>query len=113
MAEYVELNIDKGSTFSTTIYITDDDTNLPQNLIGTIVTSGLKRSLVSSNVDAYFTCITDPANTAGMISISMTAANTANLKVGSYFFDVVTTNDLGDKSRLIEGVVFVSPSITG
>jgi hypothetical protein len=70
MAEYVELNIDKGSTFSTTIYITDDDTNLPQNLIGTIVTSGLKRSLVSSNVDAILP-ILKLAHTFSMLLLLM------------------------------------------
>lgn len=113
MSEYVELFIDKGSDFSTSIDITDDSTNEPQDLIGYTVISGIKRSLVAANVYAYFTCATDPANSAGMISISMTAANTANLKVGTYFFDVLTISDIGERSRLIEGVVHVTPSISG
>ena len=56
MAEYVELYIDQGSDFSTTITINDDNTNLPQNLTGYIVTSSLRRSLISANASSNLTC---------------------------------------------------------
>lgn len=113
MSEYVELYIDKGTDFSTTIDITDDNTNLPQDLAGVTIRSSLKRSLVSPNVYASFVCTTDVANLNGTIQISMNAANTAALKVGTYFFDVITIDTGNTHSRLIEGVVHVTPSITG
>jgi ABC-type branched-subunit amino acid transport system substrate-binding protein len=110
MAEYVELYIDQGADFSTTIAINDDNTNTPQNVSGYIVTSQLRRSLVSPNATASFSC-SIPYPQSGEIFIEMTAANTANIPAGKYFFDVLI-NDDGLYSRLVEGVIFVTPSIT-
>jgi hypothetical protein len=110
MAEYVELYVDQGSDFTTTITINDDDTNLPVGQAGVNVASYLRRSLISIDVYAAFTCsVTDPAN--GEITIGMTSANTANLRPGRYFFDINTTS-AGIKSRLVEGIVIVTPAIT-
>lgn len=114
MSEYVELYIDKGADFSTTIEINDDDTNLPQDLTNFTVYSSLRRSLVSQNVAASFVCTTDVGNNNGTIFISMSAANTANLKVGNYFFDIkIVGGEPVTSTRLIEGVIHVTPSITG
>ena len=112
MAEYVELFIDQGSNFSTTVNINDDNTNLPQNVYGYVVTSSLRRSLLSANAAANLTCsLSDPAN--GEFLISMTAGDTANLRSGSYFFDVKTYDSINQvTNRLIEGVIFVTPSVT-
>lgn len=110
MAEYVELYVDQGSDFTTSITINDDDTNLPVGQAGVNVASSMRKSLISPNVYASFECsVTDPAN--GEITISMTAANTANLRPGRYFFDI-NTMTTQFKSRLIEGIVIVTPAIT-
>ena len=112
MAEYVELYIDQGSDFSTTVNLNDDNTNLPQNVYGYTVTSSLRRSLLSPNVSANLTCtVYDASN--GEFLITMTAGQTANLRSGSYLFDVKVYDSLGaTTSRLIEGVMFVTPSVT-
>ena len=112
MAEYVELYIDQGSDFSTTVSLNDDNTNLPQNVTGYIVTSSLRRSLLSPNVSANLTCtVYDAPN--GEFLITMTGSNTANLRAGSYLFDVkVYDTRTQMSSRLIEGVMFVTPSVT-
>ena len=112
MAEYVELFVDQGSDFSTTININDDNTNLPQNVYGYVVTSSLRRSLLSSNAAANLTCsLTDAAN--GEFVITLDAGTSANLRAGSYFFDVKTYDTLNHvTNRLIEGVIYVIPSIT-
>ena len=114
MAEYVELYIDKGTNFSTTININNDDTNLPQNLTGFLVTSALRKSLLSINASANLNCtVSDPSN--GEITLALSAANSSNLSAGRYFFDVKTvdTRAANAVSRLIEGIIIVSPSITG
>ena len=46
MAEYAELYIDKGADFNIIIELNNDDTNLPQNTDGYVVTSQLRRSLM-------------------------------------------------------------------
>lgn len=110
MTDYVELYIDQGADFESTLVLEDDVTNLYQNVSGYTVTSSLRRSLVSPNTSGNLTCsITDAAN--GEISLSMTAANTSNLRPGTYLFDVRTY--IGGKyDRLIEGIIIVTPSIT-
>lgn len=113
MAEYVEFYIDQGTDFSTYINLNDDDTNLAQNVSGYIVSGKLRRSLVSPNVAETLHCeVSDPAN--GEISITLAAANTANLKPGNYFFDVrvIDTDAANTTSRLIEGIIIVTPAIT-
>jgi hypothetical protein len=113
MAEYAELYIDQGTDFNTTISLNDDDTNLPQSLAGYNVASQLRRSMLAVNAAASFQCsISDASN--GEITIAMTAANTANLKAGTYYYDIRLVDGYsgGTKSRLVEGVVYVTPAIT-
>jgi hypothetical protein len=110
MTEYVELYIDQGADFNSTIVLQDDDTNVFQNVVGYTVTSSLRKSLLSPNASGNLTCtISDGGN--GEITLAMTAANTSNLRSGKYFFDVRTYAD-GSYNRLIEGVIFVTPGIT-
>jgi hypothetical protein len=110
MTEYVELYIDQGSDFVSTVVLQDDVTNLYQNVQGYVVTSSLRKSLLSQNASGNLVCtVTDSAN--GEITMSMTAANTANLRSGTYLFDV-RSEAAGVYTRLIEGIVIVTPSIT-
>lgn len=112
MAEYVELYMDQGSDFRTTITINDDNTNLPENVSGYIITGSLRKSLISTNVSGNLVC-TVVNGSAGEISISMDAANTANMKAGNYLFDIRVYNPQSMLySRLFEGVIFIVPSIT-
>lgn len=111
MAEYVELYIDQGADFSTTIAINDELTNVPGNLTNIVVTGQIRKSLLSVNAYANFTCtVTNAAN--GELEISMTAANTANMRPGNYFYDIRLAGNSNTFSRLIEGVLFVTPGIT-
>ena len=105
MAEYVELYIDQGSDFSTTVKINDDNTNMPVNIQSYIVTSSLRRSLLSPNVSSNLVCyITDAGG--GEIELQMSAADSSNLRPGTYFFDVRTTDVVNNSfhSRLIEEI---------
>jgi len=112
MAEYVELYIDQGADFSTTIAINDDLTNIPENLSGVEVKGQMRKSLLSINAYAQFQCsILDVAN--GEILMEMTAANTSLLKTGNYFYDIRLRDTVANSySRLIEGIIFVTPGIT-
>lgn len=112
MAEYVEFYIDQGTDFSTYITLNDDDTNLAQNVGSYIVSGQLRRSLVSANATESLLCqISDAAN--GEISVSLAASNTANLKPGNYFYDIrVRDSNSNAVSRLIEGIMIVTPAIT-
>lgn len=111
MTAYVELYIDQGATFNNIINITDDVTNAYVNVSGYVVTSQLRRSYYSTNVSANLTCtITDAAN--GEITLSMTAANTSMIKAGRYLFDVMTRDTSNVTSRILEGIITVTPGVT-
>lgn len=111
MSAYVELYVDQGSTFNNVINLTDDITNTPINILGYNVTSQIKRSYYSANVTANIICsITDAAN--GEITLSIPAANTANIKAGRYVFDVKTKDTSNTIARVLEGIITVTPQVT-
>jgi len=112
MSEYVELFMDQGTDFSVTVQMNSEDNNLAQNLSGYIVTSQMRKSYLSQNITASLICTIPQAN-SGEIFVELDAANTANIPAGTYFFDVKVYDTVaGLKSRLIEGIMFVTPSIT-
>ena len=111
MAAYVELYLDQGTTFNNVINLTDDVTNTPINVANYTVVSQLRRSYYSANASANITCtITNASN--GELTLSMTAANTANLKPGRYVFDVKTVDELNTTSRVLEGIITVTPQVS-
>jgi hypothetical protein len=111
MAAYAELYIDQGSTFNNVINLIDDVTNSYVNVSSYVFKSQLRKSYYSANASANITCtITDVSN--GEVTLSMTAANTANLKPGRYLYDVEFTDAQGNKARLLEGIVTVTPEIS-
>ena len=111
MSAYVELYIDQGTTFNNIINLTDDVTNTPINVSGYSVTSQMRRSYYSANISANITCtLSNVAN--GEVVMSMTPANTANIKPGRYVFDVITTDSSNNKNRVLEGIITVTPSCT-
>lgn len=111
MAAFTELYLDQGATFNNVIYLTDDLTNTPINVAGYMVSSQMRRSYYSINASATFTCsITDAPN--GEITLSMTHGQTANIKAGRYLFDVEVTDTSNVVSRVVEGIITVTPQIT-
>lgn len=111
MAAFVELYIDQGTNFNNVINITDDVTNAAVNISGYTAISQMRRSYYSANISANITCtITDAAN--GELTMSMTAANTANIKAGRYVFDLKVIDTSNITSRILEGIVNITPQVT-
>ena len=111
MAAYVELYMDQGATFNNVINITDDMTNVSVNLSNYTVRSQMRRSYYSINASAQIVCsITDASN--GEITMSMTASNTSNIKAGRYLFDLETEDGSGNVTRVLEGIITVTPQVT-
>jgi uncharacterized protein YbcV (DUF1398 family) len=111
MAAYIELYMDQGSTFENTLTITDDITNAAANISGYTITSQMRRSYYSANASANITCTIVNAAT-GNLKLSMTAANTTVIRPGRYLFDVDTTDPQGRVTRILEGIINVTPGIT-
>ena len=110
MASVSNLAIDQGTTYETTILV-NDDTGSARNLVGYTVRGQLRRSYYSSNSVTWTAQINSPVD--GEITISLTAAQTANLKAGRYVYDVeLISNSTAAVERIIEGIITVYPEVT-
>jgi len=110
MANYIEFQLDQGTTFNYTIVLNDDDTNANLNIAGYSISSQMRRSHYSVNATANITCtIVDASN--GVFNVSLTAGETANITPGRYVFDIIY--DTGSQVvRALEGTVRVNPRVT-
>jgi hypothetical protein len=109
---YTELFCDQGATFNHIINLTDDVTNAPVNVANLIVSSMVRRSHFSLNPSANIICQITSAG-EGEITLTMPSTVTANLKPGRFVFDVKAIDPVANTvSRLLEGIITVSPSVT-
>jgi hypothetical protein len=107
-AAYTNLYIEKGASYSTTITL-DDVYGDAYNLVGYTASSQMRKSYYSSNATAVFTTSIDTSN--GAIILSLSSAVTSNISPGRYVYDTTITSG-GEVTRILEGVVDVSPSVT-
>jgi hypothetical protein len=111
MAAFVELYVDQGTTFTNTITLNDDSTNANVNISGYIIRSQMRRSYYSTNATANIVCsIIDPEY--GIVEMSLGASNTANIKAGRYVFDVEMQDTANVVTRILEGIITVTPGVT-
>lgn len=110
MTAYAELHIGAGATLNDTITIVDEVTSANLNLSSyTVQTIKLKRAATSANASGNIvSAISDGRN--GVISLTMTAANTALLKAGRYVYQIFIDDD-GTVSKVMEGTAFVSAKV--
>ena len=111
MTAYVELYLDQGATFNNIVNVTDDVTNVSLNLANYVIRSQMRRSYYSANASATFECSISNAST-GEITMYMSSANTANLKAGRYLFDMEASSPGGVVTRILEGIITVTPEVT-
>jgi len=109
VAAFTELLIEQGASFSTTVNV-EDTAGAAINLTSYTAASQMRKSYYSSTYSAISSVITGTAN--GEITLSMTSANTANLAPGRYVFDLVITAPTTIKTRVVEGIIVVSPGVT-
>lgn len=109
MAAFTELLIEQGATFSTTVNV-EDTAGAAINLYGYSASSQMRKSYYATSNTIITSTITGNAN--GEITLSMTAANTANLTPGRQVFDLLITSPTQVKTRVVEGIIVISPGVT-
>ena len=107
MATKANLVIDQGATFSTDLSLTDENGDILQ-LGGYTANSQLRTWYTSTNSVSFSTSINV---SSGVISLSLTAYQTANLVSGRYVYDVEINNG-STISRVVEGIITVTPNVT-
>ena len=111
MSVYVNnITIDTGAYFSRDFYLDNiDGTSL--DLTGYTAASQIRKHPDSVNATANFT-VAFIDRTNGRIRVSLGRTTTAEIKPGRYMYDVMFTDDSGDKSIVIEGNILATQDIT-
>lgn len=109
MAAYSELIVEQYADFTTTVNVEDSNGDAI-NLYGYSASSQIRKSYYSSTANSFDASVTGIET--GEVTISMTAANSANMSPGRYLYDLVITSPAGVKTRVIEGIVTVLPGVT-
>ena len=107
MAQKVNLVIDQGTTFTSNFLVNDDDGN-PVNLAAYTARSQLRKHYTSSNSTSF----TVEANSTGYVTLTLTANVTTGLSAGRYVYDVELINPSNVVSRILEGLITVTPEVT-
>ena len=110
MATKANLVIDQGTTYSTTLNLTDENGDV-LNLSGYYANSQIRKWYTSINASATFT--TSINVESGTITLSLTSNQTSNIVSGRYVYDVELTEQATNAiSRIVEGIVTVTPQAT-
>lgn len=109
MGTKVNLVVDQGASFETTINLTDDNGDLV-DLSGYTGAGQIRKHYTSSNA-TNITVTLGGAN--GTVTLGLSANATSNLVAGRYVYDVELV-DSGNTtvSRIFEGIVTVTPQVT-
>lgn len=108
MATKANILIDQGSTYTTDLNLTDENGDA-LNLSGYSANSQIRKHYTSSNSVTFSTSVNA---IAGIITLSLTANQTSNLISGRYVYDVELTDASNSVSRIVEGIVTVTPQVT-
>jgi hypothetical protein len=109
MAVKANILIDQGTTFSTTIFVADENDVSIDITDNDFFASARKH--YTSNTSYDFTCavLNGPD---GELQISMANTNTSSWPAGRYVYDVKMVDTSNVVTRIVEGLVTVKPSVT-
>lgn len=110
MSTRVNLSIDQGSDYVETIDVLDAQSGTAFDLTGHTAESHIRKSYYST----YYTpFVCNTTGTAGKVILNLSANTSANLEPGRYLYDVeITETATGKKTRVIEGLVTLTPGMT-
>lgn len=107
MAQKVNIVIDQGTTFTTSFTI-EDENGTPVDFSVYTANSQMRKSYSSSTSYTFDTSL----SSNGVIILSMSANTTGSITAGRYLYDLEVQDGSGIRSRLVEGIVTVTPQIT-
>jgi hypothetical protein len=108
MAIKANLVIDQGTSFTATIDLTDA-AGAVFNLTGYTVAAQMRKNYTSS-VATTFTA--SHTGAAGKINLVLSANTTGAIEPGRYLYDVEIASSGNTITRVVEGIVTVTPGMT-
>ena len=107
MAAKINLVIDQGTTFNTT-FVIHNDADEPINFTGYAANSQMRKAYSSSNAYSFGISL----GSEGQVSLTMSANTTGSITAGRYVYDVEVQDTNSVRSRIVEGIVTVTPQVT-
>jgi len=109
-----DLTIPAGATYSQTINYKTGSPAAFVNTTGYSARMQLRTSYSAASASLELTTSNGRISltNAGVITLSLTATETAALAAGRYVYDLEMVSSGGQVTRLLEGVVTVSPEVT-
>lgn len=109
MAIKANITVDQGADFSTSVELTTDDLDVV-DLTGYSASAQIRKTYSSTNAVSFGITMNEDI---GMLLLSLSASQTANMTPGRYVYDVtVTSSSPTVVSRIVEGIVTVTPRVT-
>ena len=109
MATISNLFVDAGADYSNIITVSAT-TGQALNLTGYTVASQMRKSYTSSTSYNFNSSIYDAVN--GKVRLQLTGTQSSSIPAGRWLYDVEITSPSGSKTRVVEGIVTVTPQIT-
>ena len=110
MATISNLFIDQDADFTTTVTINDSNGSALDLTSYTALAMICKTYQSTSATTFTSTFASD--RTTGQITISLTDTQTNHFESGRYVYDLVITDSSGTKTRVVEGIATVNPSVS-
>ena len=110
MATISNLFIDQDADFTTTVTINDSNGSALD--LTSYTALAMIRKTYQSTSATTFTSTFATDRTTGQITISLTDTQTAALEAGRYVYDLVITDSSSTKTRVVEGIATVNPSVS-
>jgi hypothetical protein len=107
MAQKINIVVDQGTTFNTKFIINDVNDD-PINFAGYTGESQMRKSYTSSTSYSFSVSL----NSIGEVYLSMSANTTGSIPPGRYVYDIEVEDAINTRSRIVEGIVTVTPQVT-
>ena len=110
MAAISNIFIDQGADFSTTVTVSDS-AGAALDLSNYTALAQIRKTYESTTATTFTSTFVSP-RTTGQITISLTDDQTSALDFGRYVYDLLITDGDGDKTRVVEGIATINPSVS-
>lgn len=105
-----DLFADQGATFRYKFLATlDYKTREPMDLTRCTIISQFKTHYLAADISGEFTCTIAEEPEDGLIEISLSGDETAELVARKYVYDVIVYTPEGDSFRVLEGLMVLTP----
>ena len=106
MASKANLVIDQGTTYSVVINL-DDENGDPLNVDGYTSRAQMRKHYTSSNAVSFTTALAN-----GQLSLSLSSNQSSVIVAGRYVYDAEIIDGSGNVTRIVEGMITVTPEVS-